>query len=119
MLSCLFCARHTDICIFLDAGPLLAALNGVVWEREQAHLLHILHVMSCCHPGLAQNSMLVPGTLKCTTNKQCAPGAGPLDRYQALRQFQRGSYIHFLYEARPSPPTAWDQAGGAAHGRPS
>ena len=33
-----------------------------------------------------------------TPNKKL--NSGPLERYQALRQFQRGSYIHFLYEVR-------------------
>jgi homoserine dehydrogenase len=33
-----------------------------------------------------------------TPNKKL--NSGPLPQYQALRQFQRGSYIHFFYEAR-------------------
>ena len=36
-----------------------------------------------------------------TPNKKL--NSGPLPQYQALRQFQRGSYIHFFYEARPGP----------------
>ena len=32
-----------------------------------------------------------------TPNKKL--NSGPLPQYQALRQFQRGSYIHFFYEA--------------------
>ena len=35
-----------------------------------------------------------------TPNKKL--NSGPLPQYQALRQFQRGSYIHFFYEARTS-----------------
>ncbi len=35
-----------------------------------------------------------------TPNKKL--NSGPLPQYQALRQFQRGSYIHFFYEARPA-----------------
>ena len=36
-----------------------------------------------------------------TPNKKL--NSGPLERYQALRQFQRGSYIHFLYEVLALP----------------
>lgn len=39
-----------------------------------------------------------------TPNKKL--NSGPLDRYQALRQFQRGSYIHFLYEVCAPTPLA-------------
>ncbi len=38
-----------------------------------------------------------------TPNKKL--NCGPLPQYQALRQFQRGSYIHFFYEARLSKYT--------------
>ena len=38
-----------------------------------------------------------------TPNKKL--NSGPLPQYQALRQFQRGSYIHFFYEARISQCT--------------
>ena len=37
-----------------------------------------------------------------TPNKKL--NSGPLPQYQALRQFQRGSYIHFFYEARTFIP---------------
>ena len=33
-----------------------------------------------------------------TPNKKL--NSGPLPQYQALRQFQRGSYIHFFYEVQ-------------------
>ena len=44
-----------------------------------------------------------------TPNKKL--NSGPLPLYQALRQFQRGSYIHFFYEARLVPGCPWVLAG--------
>lgn len=40
-----------------------------------------------------------------TPNKKL--NSGPLPQYQALRQFQRGSYIHFFYEARLPKDRHW------------
>lgn len=36
-----------------------------------------------------------------TPNKKL--GSGPLDRYLAVRQIQRESYIHWFYEVHPEP----------------
>ncbi|KAK9826886.1 hypothetical protein WJX81_004474 [Elliptochloris bilobata] len=57
----------------------------------------IVDATASSHPPERYMDWMQAGIHIVTPNKKL--NSGPLPQYQALRQFQRGSYIHFFYEA--------------------
>ena len=60
-------------------------------------------------PAAAYLDWMQRGLHIITPNKKL--NSGPLQRYLALRQFQRESYIHFFYEVPSFPPLALVSTG--------